>query len=142
MKRITLIFTFVLSSLLSAHAFDNRSRWITASEGEVNKANTWIAFRRDITLHSVPEQVRTEIAADSKYIAFVEVKTREKDSLIKASDAVDYNKRKRIIATAQFYLSKNPSSLQPRFDVAEVYLDGYRADKFNYIKNAYTAENF
>lgn len=82
------------------------------------------------------------IAADSKYIAFVEVKTREKDSLIKASDAVDYNKRKRIIATAQFYLSKNPSSLQPRFDVAEVYIDGYRADKFNYIKNAYTAENY
>ena len=80
------------------------------------------------------------IASDGKYIAFVEVKTREDNPLVKASDAVDYNKRKRIIATSQFYLSKNPTELQPRFDVAEVYLNGYEVESFNYIKNAYGEE--
>ena len=78
--------------------------------------------------------------ARGKYIAFVEVKTREDNPLVKASDAVDYNKRKRIIATSQFYLSKNPTELQPRFDVAEVYLNGYEVESFNYIKNAYGEE--
>jgi putative endonuclease len=77
------------------------------------------------------------IASDGKYICFIEVKTRDKDSLLKASDAVDYNKRKRIIATSQFYLAKNPTKLQPRFDVCEVYLDGYEVKSLNYIKNAY-----
>ena len=80
------------------------------------------------------------IAEDGKYIAFVEVKTREENPLVKASDAVDYNKRKRIIATSQFYLSKYPTELQPRFDVAEVYLNGYEVESVNYIKNAYGEE--
>ncbi|MBQ7181020.1 MAG: glycoside hydrolase, partial [Bacteroidaceae bacterium] len=71
MKRVSLILTLTLSCLLSVHAFDNRSRWITASEGKVNEANTWIAFRRDVNLSAIPEHVRAEIAADSKYWLWV-----------------------------------------------------------------------
>ena len=67
MKRIALILTLMLGSLLSVYAFDGRSRWITASEGQVNQPNTWIAFRCDVSLSAVPEQVRAEIAADRKY---------------------------------------------------------------------------
>ena len=77
------------------------------------------------------------IAADRRYILFVEVKTRAEDSMTRAADAVDYAKQKRIVATANSYLSKNKISLQPRFDVAEVYVDGLEVKEFNYIENAY-----
>lgn len=77
------------------------------------------------------------IAADRRYILFVEVKTRAEDGMTRAADAVDYAKQKRIVATANSYLSKNKISLQPRFDVAEVYVDGLEVKEFNYIENAY-----
>lgn len=77
------------------------------------------------------------IAADKKYICFTEVKTRDENSMIKASDAVDAGKRKRLITTAQFYLSHNTTKLQPRFDVIEVYIAKDGAATVNHIKNAY-----
>lgn len=77
------------------------------------------------------------IASKGKYICFVEVKTREENSMLKPSDAVDSGKQKKIMLTAQFYLSHNKTSLQPRFDVAEVYIKNDKAAKINYIKNAY-----
>lgn len=77
------------------------------------------------------------IASDGKYICFVEVKTRAKDALYSAKEAVDYGKQKRITATAQFFLKNSEIKLQPRFDVAEVYMEDGRAVSFNYIKNAY-----
>ena len=77
------------------------------------------------------------IAANRRYIVFVEVKTRVEGGLIRAADAVDYAKQKRIIATAQSFLSVEKTKLQPRFDVAEVYVDGLEVKDFNYIENAY-----
>ena len=77
------------------------------------------------------------IAENRKFIVFVEVKTRTEGSLIDAALAVDYGKQQRIAATAQSYLSKNGIKLQPRFDVAEVYVDGLEIKDFNYIENAY-----
>lgn len=78
------------------------------------------------------------IAMNDSVLAFVEVKTRAvSDSEIRAADAVDEGKRNRIIATSKFFLSKHGFSLQPRFDVAEVYLDGKTVANFNYIENAY-----
>lgn len=79
------------------------------------------------------------IASDGKYICFVEVKTRGKNALYSAKEAVDYGKQKRIAATAQFFLQKNKTKLQPRFDVAEVYVEDGKAVSFNYIKNAYSS---
>ena len=78
------------------------------------------------------------IAQNKKLILFVEVKTRTGEGAIRAMDAVDEGKQKRIAATAEHYLAKYKTKLQPRFDVAEVYLDGDTVQKFNYIKNAYT----
>lgn len=80
------------------------------------------------------------IAANRKYICFVEVKTRDENTVLKPSDAVNSAKRRRIISTAQFYLSHNKTKLQPRFDVIEVFMKGDKAVKVNFIENAYSGE--
>ncbi len=77
------------------------------------------------------------IASDGKYICFIEVKTRDENAVFPAREAVDYGKQKKITATAGLYLSNNKTKLQPRFDVAEVYLKDGKAFDFKYIKNAY-----
>ncbi len=78
------------------------------------------------------------IASDGEYIAFVEVKTRDANFLVSAKDAVDYQKQKKTLATAKFFISNNETKLQPRFDVAEVYIKDGEVSSFNYIKNAYS----
>ena len=61
------------------------------------------------------------IVSDRKYLVFVEVKLRKSAQFAKALEYVDRRKQDRIRATAQIFLSQNPTSLQPRFDVIEIY---------------------
>ncbi len=61
------------------------------------------------------------IAADKKYLLFVEVKLRKSSSFAKAMEYVDRRKQDRIRVTASMYLGQNPTQLQPRFDVIEIY---------------------
>ena len=61
------------------------------------------------------------IAADRQYLVFVEVKLRKSGSFAKAMEYVDRRKQDRIRVTASLYLSQNPTTLQPRFDVIEIY---------------------
>ena len=61
------------------------------------------------------------IATDRKYLVFVEVKLRKSDKFASAHEFVDNRKQDRIRTTASFYLSEFPTSLQPRFDVIEIY---------------------
>lgn len=61
------------------------------------------------------------VAANSKFLVFVEVKLRKTDSFAKAFEFVDSQKQNRLRTTASLYLSENPTDLQPRFDVIEVY---------------------
>lgn len=61
------------------------------------------------------------IAKSGKYIVFVEVKLRKSANFAQARDYVDRRKQERIRATASIYLSQNPTKLQPRFDVIEIY---------------------
>ena len=61
------------------------------------------------------------IAANRKYMIFVEVKTRKDGDFALAREFVDTRKQGRIRSTAEMYLSQNPTRLQPRFDVIEVY---------------------
>lgn len=61
------------------------------------------------------------IVADRKYLVFVEVKLRKSDKFASAMEFVDYHKQNRIRTTAEVYLSQNPTYLQPRFDVIEIY---------------------
>ncbi len=61
------------------------------------------------------------ITSKGEYITFVEVKTRKNDSFAQAREFVTAAKQRRVIAAAEVYLAKNPTGLQPRFDVVEVY---------------------
>ncbi|MBQ5608525.1 MAG: YraN family protein [Oscillospiraceae bacterium] len=61
------------------------------------------------------------IVADRKHLVFVEVKLRKSDRFASAMEFVDYRKQNRIRTTAGLYLSQNPTELQPRFDVIEIY---------------------
>jgi putative endonuclease len=80
------------------------------------------------------------IAKNKKYICFVEVKTRAPGQLFSPRDAVTVSKRKKIISTANIFLSQNETRLQPRFDIAEVTaLDG-RVMDINLIENAFDGE--
>ncbi len=84
------------------------------------------------------------IAENGDYIAFVEVKSRKPDSLVSGFEAVNKRKRGLIIKTASDYCCKHPNLLQPRFDVAQVVIDGGRVLSIDYISNAYdtTGYNF
>ena len=61
------------------------------------------------------------IVSNRKYLVFVEVKLRKSGSFAKAMEFVDRKKQDRIRVTASMYLSQNPTQLQPRFDVIEIY---------------------
>ena len=61
------------------------------------------------------------IARRGKFLVFVEVKLRKSDRFAQAMEHVDEHKQARILRTASMYLAENPTELQPRFDVIEVY---------------------
>lgn len=61
------------------------------------------------------------IVQDRKFLVFVEVKLRKTADFAKAMEYVDRRKQDRIRITASMYLSQNPTKLQPRFDVIEIY---------------------
>ena len=61
------------------------------------------------------------IVENKKFLVFVEVKLRKTGDFAKAMEYVDRRKQDRIRVTASLYLSENPTKLQPRFDVIEIY---------------------
>jgi putative endonuclease len=61
------------------------------------------------------------IVQDRKYLVFVEVKLRKSSDFARAMEYVDRNKQDKIRITASMYLSQNPTKLQPRFDIVEIY---------------------
>lgn len=80
------------------------------------------------------------IAENEKYICFTEVKTRAENSRFSAADAVDFSKRKKLIAAANLFLAQYDGVKQPRFDIVEVYIHGETIRKIRLIKNAYNGE--
>ncbi|MDO5152364.1 MAG: YraN family protein [Eubacteriales bacterium] len=61
------------------------------------------------------------IARNRKFLVFVEVKLRKSADFAMAMEYVDRRKQDRLRTTAALYLSENPTNLQPRFDVIEIY---------------------
>ena len=61
------------------------------------------------------------IVSNRKYLVFAEVKLRKSSDFARAMEFVDRRKQDRIRMTASLYLSQNPTNLQPRFDVIEIY---------------------
>lgn len=80
------------------------------------------------------------IVADKKYLVFVEVKLRKSDRFAKAFEYVDFRKQSRLRTTAAYYLAQNPTELQPRFDVVEIYApEGAETKhpKINHLEDAF-----
>lgn len=70
------------------------------------------------------------IVKDRKYLVFVEVKLRKNACFAQALEYVDRRKQDRLRIAASMYLSQNPTTLQPRFDVVEIYApDGTATEK-------------
>ena len=76
------------------------------------------------------------IAKRGKYLVFVEVKTRSKNSYGSPAEYVTKQKQQKIIKTAYSFVFKYPYNLYYRFDVAEVYENSGKFN-INYIKNAF-----
>ncbi len=75
------------------------------------------------------------IAKDNKYISFVEIRARKKNSLLSPNETVDRRKRDRIRKTALFYSAGKPEEFY-RFDVLEV-IQGKQWIEFSLIKSAF-----
>ena len=61
------------------------------------------------------------VARNLEYLVFVEVKLRKNARFAAAREYVNRSKQDRIRMTASIYLAENPTRLQPRFDVIEIY---------------------
>ena len=61
------------------------------------------------------------IVQNKQYLVFVEVKLRKTANFAAAREFVDRRKQDKIRVTASIYLAQNPTQLQPRFDVIEIY---------------------
>ncbi|MBP3703969.1 MAG: YraN family protein [Clostridia bacterium] len=77
------------------------------------------------------------IAQNERYLAFVEVKTRKSDGMTHPFEAITPSKRAKVIKTAQYYLMKFPTELQPRFDAAAVFTADGELLRIDYIENAF-----
>lgn len=80
------------------------------------------------------------IVSDRKYLVFVEVKSRKSANFARAAEFVNYQKQNRLRATAEIFLAQYPTSLQPRFDVIEVYApQGVNTSKpeINHMEDAF-----
>jgi len=80
------------------------------------------------------------IGINGKYICFTEVKMRKNRNFAQAREFVDGRKQEKLRTAAALYLSWNPTELQPRFDVAEVYAPEGMETKYpeiHYIENAF-----
>ena len=80
------------------------------------------------------------IARDRRYVVFAEVKLRRDASHGEAAEFVTPAKQRRVLAAAQLWLQQNPTDLQPRFDVIEVYApQGLETKKpqINHLEDAY-----
>lgn len=69
------------------------------------------------------------VTEDGNFLCFVEVKLRKDDGLMPARVFVTEEKRKKLRLTAELYLSRYPTLLQPRLDVVEVYAKEGRKTK-------------
>ncbi len=66
-------------------------------------------------------------------LIFVEVKTRSSDKFGTPAEAVTYYKKQKIVNCAKYYLMQNPTDLNIRFDIIEVY-GSFNGSSFDFDK--------
>lgn len=64
MKRLCAI---AMALLIAFPIFARTAHWISADDDSRNSVNTWIEFKRNVTLDKVSHEVNAKIAADTKY---------------------------------------------------------------------------
>jgi putative endonuclease len=80
------------------------------------------------------------IVKNARYLVFAEVKLRKSDRFAEAREFVDLKKQNRLRKTAEIWLTRYETALQPRFDVIEIYApDGTNTanPKLNHIEDAF-----
>ena len=79
------------------------------------------------------------IATNSKFIVFAEVKLRKNNFYGEPREFVTKSKQRKILLTAQYWLMKHDTLLQPRFDVIEILAPYGISSKIeiNHIENAF-----
>ena len=77
------------------------------------------------------------IAQQGECICFVEVRTRSEDYMVSPVESITPAKREKIIASAQIYLQKNPTELQPRFDVFSIVAKKNKQPDYEFIPDAF-----
>ena len=73
-------------------------------------------------------------------LIFTEVKTREENSLVLPIEAVDLNKQRKLIKSAEVYIKFTANYNQPRFDVASVVTKEGKPISVDYLENAFFAK--
>jgi len=78
------------------------------------------------------------IVKDDEFLVFVEVKLRKNAKFGHAREYVGKAKQEKLRMTAEMWLSENETSLQPRFDVIEIYAPYEpRPPEIIHIENAF-----
>ena len=78
------------------------------------------------------------VARDSKFVVFVEVKTRDRFGLSHPLEAITPSKQRKVTLAAESFLQCFSGELQPRFDVAAVYTQDGKIVDMDYIQNAFS----
>lgn len=77
------------------------------------------------------------IMKKGKYLCFIEVKMRDVNAIASPAEFVNTLKQNKIAKTAELYLQKFPTKLQPRFDVVEVISENKRIKSIKHLENAF-----
>lgn len=87
------------------------------------------------------------ISVVDRYIVFTEVKTRKLGAMVSGLEAVNFAKKKKIVLTADLYLTENRDLMQKypfvRYDIAEVWItrgEAPRITSINIVENAFDTD--
>ena len=100
--------------------------------GKSNALGAWgeelaLAFLRNKGYQLLARNYRSRygeidlIVHNPMFLVFVEVKLRKSAEFAAAAEYVDTRKQAKLRTTAEFWLMDNETTLQPRFDVVEIY---------------------
>ena len=80
------------------------------------------------------------IAQKDEYIIFAEVKLRGKSSFVRAKEAVNKAKQRKIVMASVLYLQNRPEEMQPRYDVIAIEVGENGKISLTHIKAAFDTE--
>lgn len=118
--------------------FQRKESTKTAGDGAENMACSYLQKQGlkliERNYHSRRGEIDLIMQQDATLV-FIEVRLRANDHYGSAAESITPQKQRRIIAVAQHYLQKHPSSLACRFDA--VAISGNTAPSINWIPNAF-----